>query len=68
MIIDSSKDYGTGEVIMTSDGTTSPKKVWQFLSENYGVTSKDGEIVHTPKSEYNGLKNPESWNFEPSRT
>lgn len=65
MIIESSKDYGTGTILMIGDGNTSEDEAVEYVKKNYGVDARYGLMDHEPESEYGGFVNPETWTFTP---
>jgi hypothetical protein len=59
MVIESSKDYGTGNVLMILDGETSLQEIADYLCENHGEDVCAGDKVELTKGgEYKGLVNP----------
>lgn len=56
MIIDSSKDYSTGIVLLTFDGETPTKaEIDEYTYAYFGMT---GEVSIEPPSEWSGFQNP----------
>jgi len=65
MIIESSKDYGTGTILMIGDGNTSEDEAVEYVEKNYGADTSYGLMDHTPESEHCGFVNPETWTYTP---
>ena len=65
MIIEGSKDYGTGEILMLGDGRSVELDAWDYLRNNYGLHPSDGTLTHEPATKYRGMKNRESFYFIP---
>ena len=58
MIIDSSKDYGTGNVLMILDGKTTTEEVIEYLRRNYSVNDcLAGSLEWTPEGNHKGFVN-----------
>ena len=58
MITDSSKDYGTGNVLMILDGKTTTEDVMDYLKRNYGINDARGaHLEWTPESQCKGFVN-----------
>lgn len=69
MIYESSKDYGTGEILMIHDGETTVREVCDYLQRNYSQEVSEGDRLHfTKASEYWGMTNPATINFSPANT
>jgi len=67
MIYESSKDYGTGEILMIHDGTTSKQDVCDHLKRNHSQDVNEGDRLHfTSASEYRGMLNPATIVFSPA--
>ena len=66
MIIDASKDYGTGRVLCIVEDGTTDDCVWQYLSRNYGLHPGDGTIEREKSPPSHGYDNPETVAFIPS--
>jgi len=67
MIHESSKNYGTGEILMIHDGTTSTQDVCDYLKRNYSQDVNEGDQLHfTRASEYRGMLNPATIVFYPA--
>ena len=67
MILESSKDYGTGIVlIICVDDKTNDFDAWDHLCEKYGIHRSNGSIEYRPGSECKQLKNLPSFTFNPS--
>ncbi len=63
-ICESSKDYGTGGVLMLWDGERpSNVEFLEYAKKNYGVT---GKLSVTSPSEFRGLKNLGSAEVQPN--
>ena len=59
MVIESSKDYGTGNVLMILDDETSLQEIIDYLHENHGENICVGDRVEFMKGgEYKGFINP----------
>ena len=63
MIIDSSKDYGTGRVICIVEDDTTDDYVWEHLAIRYGLHPGDGFIMREKSPPSHGLDNPETVTF-----
>ena len=63
MIIEGSKDYGTGVILLISDGDATEREAWDWLRENYGMHPKDGHIEKLEKSGHHGMTNPATFTF-----
>ena len=63
MIIEGTKDYATGEVLMISDGDATNREAWDWLRDNYGMHPSDGRIEKREKSEHCGMTNPATFTF-----
>jgi len=69
MIHESSKDYGTGEILMIHDGETTTQEVCDYLQRNHSQEVNTGDKLHfTNASEYCGMENPATINFSPANT
>ena len=59
MVIESSKDYGTGNVIMVLDGETSPQEINDYLKQCYGEEICEGDKLEMRDGNtFRGLENP----------
>ncbi len=63
MIIEGTKDYATGSVLMISDGDATNHEVWDWLRKNYRTIPNEGRIEKREKSEYFGMTNPATFTF-----
>ena len=55
MIYESSKDYGTGEILMIHDGETTAQEVCDYLQRNHSQDVNEGDqLQFTDASEYHG--------------
>lgn len=69
MIYESSKDYGTGEILMIHDGETAVQEVCDYLQRNYSQeVNKGDELQFTDASECLGMTNPAMINFSPANS
>jgi len=67
MIYESSKDYGTGEILMIHDGATTMQEVCDYLQRNHSQEVNEGDQLHfTDASECYGMTNPATINFSPA--
>lgn len=65
MIYESSKDHGTGEILMIFVGRTpTEKEVREYAQKHYGVS--EGEISISEQSVCRGLINPGSALLKPN--
>jgi hypothetical protein len=59
MIYESSKDYGTGEILMIHDGETTVQEVCDYLQRNHSQEVNEGDQLHfTDASDNHGMTNP----------
>jgi hypothetical protein len=67
MIYESSKDYGTGEILMIHDGETTVQEVCDYLQRNHSQEVNEGDQLHfTDASDNHGMTNPATINFSPA--
>ena len=67
MIYESSKDYGTGEILMIHDGETTVQEVCDYLQCNHSQEVNAGDQLHfTDASECRGMISPATINFSPA--
>lgn len=67
MIYESSKDYGTGDILMLHDGETTVQEACDYLQRNHSQEVNEGDQLHfTDASEYHGVKNPATIEFSPA--
>lgn len=58
MIYESSKDHGTGAILMLFDGEPpSQTEIDEYLTENYGI-GVTGTVEVEPPSVFRGMHNP----------
>ena len=69
MIYESSKDYGTGEILMIHDGETTVQEACDYIQRNYSQDVNEGDqLQFTDASECYGMTNPATINFSPANT
>ena len=67
MIYESSKDYGTGEILMIHDGETTVQEACHYLQRNHSQDVNEGDqLQFTDASECHGMPNPATINFSPA--
>jgi hypothetical protein len=69
MIYESSKDYGTGEILMIHDGDATTQDACDYLRQNHSQDVNEGDqLCFTKSSEHCGLINPATIVFSPANT
>jgi hypothetical protein len=63
MIIDSSKDYGTGIVLCIVEDGTTDECIWKYLAVRYGMHPGDGILEREKSPPSHGYENPETVRF-----
>lgn len=64
MIYESSKDDGTGEIVIFHDGKTTIQEVYDYLEKSYSLEIEEGDqLQFFNASECNGFLNPPTIKF-----
>lgn len=68
MVLDSSKDYFDGSILMSCEDDTSKEEVVDYLMCNHGVESvQDCELVERDSDVYMGYKNTKMFHYRQNK-